>query len=245
MCYIVNFDGTMDEFVVKDTADTASEVLAAYEMADFTKYSDTNTSVGDVFYYYTTALNTLGESPSTNTLLGANGNAPSAPTNLVATTGATIGLTWTASSDPHPNTPVTHYSLERSSDAGANWDSGINVGNVVSYSDSNVVAGNVYHYRIYAVNVIGTSPASNVDNAQAGVPPTVPLNFVVSTGTTTQIAMDWDTPSNTGTSAITEYRILKSENGNAETTINCTSSDCLTNTPVSYTHLTLPTNREV
>ena len=43
--YIVNFDGTMDEFVVKDTADTASEVLAAYEMADFTKYSDTNLSL--------------------------------------------------------------------------------------------------------------------------------------------------------------------------------------------------------
>ena len=47
--YIFDFAGTADEFVVKDTADTASEVLAAYEMADFTKYTASTVVGGDAF----------------------------------------------------------------------------------------------------------------------------------------------------------------------------------------------------
>ena len=47
---------------------------------------------------------------------------PEPPADLIAITNLPINLSWTASTDPSSQTPVTHYSIERSTDDGKTWD---------------------------------------------------------------------------------------------------------------------------
>ena len=104
--------------------------------------------------------------------------APDAPTNLVAITNLPINLSWTASPDPSSQIPVTHYSIERSTNGGITWNllSG-NIGitepynhikaELITYIDSNIVAGDVYDYRVKAHNLVGESRVSNIATAKA------------------------------------------------------------------------------
>jgi len=43
---------------------------------------------------------------------------PAPPTNLIASSGLPIDLSWTASPEPNPDMPVTHYSIEKSVNGG-------------------------------------------------------------------------------------------------------------------------------
>ncbi len=109
---------------------------------------------------------------------GTMTTVPEPPGNLTATTNLPIILFWNASADPSSQTQVTHYSIERSSDDGRTWD--ILSGNIditkpynhvkaetITYTDSNVMIGNIYDYRVKAHNVIGESIPSNTASATA------------------------------------------------------------------------------
>ena len=93
---------------------------------------------------------------------------PAPPTNLIASSGLPIDLNWTASQEPNPDTPVTHYSIERSVNDGVSWNIlSANVGNVQNFIDSDVVIGSVYDYRVKAHNKVGDSISSNISTATA------------------------------------------------------------------------------
>ena len=103
---------------------------------------------------------------------------PDTPTNLNAVTNLPINLSWTASSDPSSQAPVTHYSIERSNNGGETWDvislrieitkpySHVKA-ETITYTDSNVVIGNIYDYRVKAHNIVGESVPSITANATA------------------------------------------------------------------------------
>ena len=103
---------------------------------------------------------------------------PDTPTNLIAVTNLPINLSWTASPDPSSQTPVTHYSIERSNNGGETWDvislrteitkpySQVKA-ETITYTDSNVVIGNIYDYRVKAHNIVGESVPSITVNATA------------------------------------------------------------------------------
>ena len=93
---------------------------------------------------------------------------PAPPTNLIASSGLPIDLSWTASPEPNPDTPVTHYSIERSVNGGVTWSVlSANIGNVQNFIDSDVVIGSVYDYRVKAHNKVGDSISSNISTATA------------------------------------------------------------------------------
>ena len=93
---------------------------------------------------------------------------PAPPTNLIASSGLPIDLSWTASPEPNPNTPLTHYSIERSVNGGVTWSVlSANIGNVQNFIDSDVVIGSVYDYRVKAHNKVGDSISSNISTATA------------------------------------------------------------------------------
>ena len=93
---------------------------------------------------------------------------PAPPTNLIASSGLPIDLSWTASPEPNPNTPLTHYSIERSVNGGVTWSVlSANIGNVQNFIDSDVVIGSVYDYRVKAHNKVGDSIPSNISTATA------------------------------------------------------------------------------
>ena len=103
---------------------------------------------------------------------------PDTPTNLIAVTNLPINLSWTASPDPSSHAPVTHYSIERSNNGGKTWDvislrieitkpySHVKA-ETITYTDSNVVIGNIYDYRVKAHNIVGESVPSITANATA------------------------------------------------------------------------------
>ena len=90
--------------------------------------------------------------------------APGAPTGLTATPNGTtqIDLAWTAPAD-NGGDAITGYQIEYSDDGGTSWS--VLVADTQStatmYSDTTLSGGETRHYRVSAINSIGTGAASN------------------------------------------------------------------------------------
>ena len=90
--------------------------------------------------------------------------APGKPTGVMATAfgGAQIDLSWTAPSDG--GSAITGYRIEVSTDGGTNWtDLVANTRTTgTKYTHTGLAAGSTRHYRVSAINAVGTSAASDV-----------------------------------------------------------------------------------
>ena len=93
---------------------------------------------------------------------------PGAPRNLNATAdGQTqIDLGWNAPTS-NGGSVITGYKIEVSTNSGSSWSALVsNTGNTSrSYSHTGLSAGTTRHYRVSAINAIGTGSTSNVDSA--------------------------------------------------------------------------------
>ena len=94
--------------------------------------------------------------------------APGAPTSLTATAreSTQIDLSWTAPTD-NGGRVITGYKIEVSSDSGNNWTDRVATtgDNNTTYAHTGLAISTTRHYRVSAINSIGTSSASNVDSA--------------------------------------------------------------------------------
>ena len=90
---------------------------------------------------------------------------PGAPRNLRATAdGQTqINLSWNAPTDDG-GASITGYRIEVSDDSGSNWsDLDSDTGSSIrTYSHTGLSAGTTPHYRVSAINAVGTGGPSNV-----------------------------------------------------------------------------------
>ena len=141
-----------------------------------TTYEHTGLTAGTTRHYRVSAINSIGTSATASdvantTTDAATATAPGAPTGLTATASgpSTINLSWTAPAS-NGGSAITGYKIEVSSDSGSNWtDQVANTGNAnTAYADSGLAASTTRHYRVYAINGIGTSTHSNVANATTG-----------------------------------------------------------------------------
>ena len=155
------------------------------------------------------AVNATGDGPWSATAVGTiTSTAPGLPTSLTATAnGQTqIDLSWNApASDGGAN--ITGYRIEVSSD-GSSWSDLVANTNSTStsYSHTGLTAGSTRHYRVSAINSVGTGTASNVDNATtaaAGVPSAPVIAGVV--GRADALTVSWSAPPSDGGSPITAY----------------------------------------
>lgn len=133
-------------------------------------------------------------------------------TNLTATNVGTnraynngqINLAWTA-----PLGTITGYKIERSTD---NITYSILVANTantnVSYSDANLSSGQIYYYRISALNSGAEGSASSAANATATTVPQAPTINNATAGS--ESATVQFTANATGGSAITSYTVTSS-----------------------------------
>ena len=132
----------------------------------------------------------------TNSVPGVTNNstvtpiAPGAPTNLTATASGSIGstqidLSWTAPAD-NGGRVITGYKIEVSSDAGNAWTDRVATtgDNNTTYAHTGLPDGTTLHYRVSAINTVGTSTASNVDSATTAGTASVPRVPVSNTGQT-------------------------------------------------------------
>ena len=96
---------------------------------------------------------------------------PGVPTDLSASTGGNtqINLSWTAPTDDG-GSPIIGYKIEVSPDGAADWTELVaNTGNAnTTYEHMGLTAGTSRHYRVSAINSVGTGDPSNIDAATTG-----------------------------------------------------------------------------
>ena len=106
--------------------------------------------------------------PSVNNGSTVAATAPGAPTGLSATaSGSTqINLSWTAPAD-NGGRVITGYKIESSSDGGSNWSDLVanTSSTTTTYAHTGLAGATTRHYRVSAINTIGTGLPSNIDNA--------------------------------------------------------------------------------
>jgi len=151
-----------------------------------THYNDSGLVPGDTYYYRVFAVDAgSNESdPSSTDSAVATDLPPAPPTGLIAVTGTNEGeieISWNPSSDPD----FDRYLLERSTAPDFEPGSEPFEGAVASYTDSGLVPGETYYYRVYAIDVgANVSDPSTVDSAVAqDLAPAPPTGLVAVTGT--------------------------------------------------------------
>ena len=135
---------------------------------------------------------------------------PSAPRNLVATSGISyVVLNWEEPTSSGSST-IIRYDVYRGTTLGVSLLIGETAVGVLTYNDTAAVGGTSYHYQVVAVNAEGNSPESNDAQATPLAPqaPSAPRNLVADFGNA-YVQLRWDAPTNSGTSPITGYAVLR------------------------------------
>ena len=146
--------------------------------------------------------------------------APNQPTGLTATAvgGTQINLVWVAPTD-NGGATISGYRIEVSADGGTNWtDLLANTGATsVTYSHTGLTRGSTRHYRVSAINAVGTGAASDPTSATTATPtPPAPVEITVpndwsliptglSTGDKFRLIFLSSTKRNAGSTDIVDY----------------------------------------
>ena len=183
-------------------------------------YKHTGLSAGTTRHYRVSAINSNGTSGPSNTdnATTGGGSAPDPPTDLSATAdGETaIDLEWSAPADTG-SSPITGYRIEVSEDD-STWTDLVDdtESRRTTYEHSGLDPGDTRYYRVSAINRVGTSDPSNVDNATTNTArPGAPKDLSATAVDSMQIDLAWNPPDDDGGSPITGYRIEMSPNGNS------------------------------
>ena len=205
-----------------------------------TTYSHTGLSAGATRHYRVSAINSVGTGAASNVDNATTATTvPGAPTSLTATASGTtaINLSWTAPADDG-GSDITGYRIEVSPNGTSSWNDLVaNTGSTTTYSHTGLDAGDTRHYRVSAINSVGTGAASNVDDAttDAAAPtvPGAPTGLSATASGTSTIDLDWTAPVDDGGAAITGYRIEVSPDGTSDWTERVGNTGTTT---ASYSH---------
>lgn len=220
------------------TASTDNVAVAAYQVdrcqgagcATFaqiltpttTSVSDT-TVAGGISYSYRVravdAANNVSGNSNTASATTPDTTPPTVPAGLAATAvnGTRIDLIWSASTD---DVGVTGYRVERCQGAGCATFAQILTPTGTSVSDTTVVAGNSYSYRVFAVDAAGNvSGYSNVASATTPTPdttpPTAPGTPTATVVSSSQINLGWS--ASTDDVGVTGYRVERCQGAGCST----------------------------
>ena len=218
-----------------------------------TSYAHTGLSAGTTRHYRVSAINSVGTGAASNvddaTTDDAAATVPGTPTGLTATASgtSTINLTWNAPSSDG-GASISGYRIEISPNGTSSWTN--RVGNTnstsTSYAHTGLSAGTTRHYRVSAINSVGTGAASNVDDATtddaAATVPGTPTGLTATASGTSTINLTWNAPSSDGGASISGYRIEISPNGTSSWT-NRVGNTNSTSTSYAHTGLSAGTTR--
>ena len=220
-----------------------------------TTYSQTGLFAGTTRHYRVSAINALGSTGAASSTANATTDAatptvPGAPTGLSATADgtSTIDLDWTAPTD-NGGSDITGYRIEVSSNGSSGWSNREANTNSTSttYAHTGLSAGDTRHYRVSAINSVGTGDASSTANATtddaATTVPGAPTGLSATADGTSTIDLDWTAPTDNGGSDITGYRIEVSPNGTSSSWSDLVANTNSTSTSYSHTGLSAGTTR--
>ncbi|QLH07035.1 fibronectin type III domain-containing protein [Nitrosopumilus ureiphilus] len=129
---------------------------------------------------------------------------PGTPTNLSATPGnSQVSLSWTAPTDDG-GSAILNYVVEYSTDNFGTFTTLTST--TIALNISDLINGQQYQFRVYAENSVGRSNVSNTASATPSAPPSSPTSLTATRGNS-QVSLSWNTPSDDGGFAITDYII--------------------------------------
>lgn len=208
-----------------------------------TNYSDTDLTPDTRYFYRVRAVNAIGPgAPSNVARATTDPTVPDAPTNLTATAEGQSGikLTWRPPAY-NGGSLVTGYEIDVSDDEGTSWKllAEVNPNTVPpSHVHPGLPPGTTRHYRVRAVNSVGSGAWSNVDDATTdAVVPASPTDLGATVDGPFRIDLSWTASNYDGGSPLTGYRIEVSTTRGVtwRTLVNNTGS-----TSTAYTHDNLP-----
>ena len=210
---------------------------------DPTSGNDTNAlqdTAGNDVATFTTGLNRVPLVINNSTVAPV---APGAPTGLtaVASGSNTITLFWTAPAD-NGGRVISGYKIEISPNGTDTWTTHLadTTSTNTTYEHTGLAAGTTRHYRVSAINTIGTSAASNVDDATTVVvnnPPAFSANTAARSVAENTAAGQNVGAALTATDANSDTLTYTLEGADAASfDIASTSGQILTKAGVTYNH---------
>jgi fibronectin type 3 domain-containing protein len=194
-------------------------------IGDTLMYTDHTMTPGVTYYFQVSAVNSIGEGQLSNEVI-SDPNLPAAPHLTATLDGTTVKLAWEPTlilGQP----PIAGYKVYRGPSSGS-LSLLADLGDLTEYDDDEIVMGQVYYYKVSAVNSAGEGALSNEVMVITGSVPSAPrnLNAVAGNGTVT---LTWQSPTSEGGWAITAYKVYRGTAEGAEVLL-ATISDVLTYT---------------
>ena len=151
---------------------TAAQTLTLDVAGTTFAFEDAETKTTAVRIWSNSGLSWSVDDPVVVKLVEPAPTVPGAPVLTATANGETqIDLSWTV-----PDTggrALDKYSIDVSTNGGTTWGPQADVGGTITtYSHTGLTAGTTRHYRVAAVNPIGTGAWSNVDSATTDTPTT-------------------------------------------------------------------------
>jgi hypothetical protein len=166
-------------------------VAVGFTGGNISTYEDTGLTPNTTYHYRVSAYNVIGSSSFTNTASATTFDLPpNAPSGLTAAAQSSerIDLGWTDNANNESG-----FTVERSMNGVNNWtEIGFSEANNTNYSDTGLVSGTVYYYRVAAYNQNGSSGFSNTANdATDEIPPEAPTSLTASAIFADQVDLSW------------------------------------------------------
>ena len=163
-----------------------------------TTYTHTSLTNDTTYYYVVTTVHSGGESDESSEVSAtpsAVGTTPSAPTNVIATTGdEQVTISWDSVSG------ATSYNIYWATWSGVSktdYEGKIADISTTSYTHTGLTNGTSYHYVVTAKNDYGESNESEevyATPSAVGTTPSAPTNVIATTGDE-QVTISWDSVS--------------------------------------------------
>lgn len=210
----------VDGYLVYRGASSTS--LALHQtLGPVTGFVDAGLPDGATYFYQVSARNPVGEGPRSPVESASTMGPPSAPRNVAADGGPGAGeitLTWDAPADDG-GASVTAYRVHRGTASGATSFL-VELGDVRTFTDTGIPAGETRWYRVSAVNSFGEGARSAEASASAPVPPGAPESLQAQHGASLgEIDLTWQPPDDDGGAALLGYVIHRGEASGSEAPI--------------------------
>jgi len=195
-------------------ATSGTETLVATLGVTLT-YTAIGLTNGVLYYFQVSAINAVGEGPRTAEVSATPAIVPSAPTGLTAVPQTSqILLIWNAPAS-NGGSPITNYKIFVGTTPGGEKLNATIVP-VLTFTVLSLKNGQIYYFKVAAVNIMGAGANSTEVSAIPGLLPGAPTGLTA-TSQTTQVTLNWGVPASNGGSAIIGYKVYQGTTSGGET----------------------------
>ncbi|UCC92879.1 MAG: fibronectin type III domain-containing protein [Thermoplasmata archaeon] len=232
-----NFTGGLPllGFKVYRAADGGDRELIAQLDPVLTSFEDLEAENGTLYTYYVTAANDYGESRGDLNVTVLTMDVPTPPRGLAYDYGQLfIHLSWNRPLEDF-GLPVTGYRVYRQTeDRPFELIGMLEVGDR-SFNDTHVMVGQLYRYRVTAINAMGESLPTPAMDAMVRVPPGSPKE-VLAVAHEDFVRITWSPPMFDGASKLLGYQVYLLMDGDKTVTIGGKNVADMADAPLVFLH---------